>query len=91
MPEMEEQRTRFANHVGERDDKDEILELFNSFFAEEIRLKEERNSCFQFGKYKGKKYEDIAKIDPKYCEWILKQSYTKPYTADRIKKAMASV
>ncbi len=25
---------------------------------------------FSFGKYKGRTYSDIAKVDPAYCQWL---------------------
>lgn len=31
------------------------------------------NGCFLFGKHKGKQASDIAKSDPDYVEWVIRE------------------
>ncbi|WP_445253003.1 exodeoxyribonuclease X C-terminal domain-containing protein, partial [Nodularia sp. NIES-3585] len=37
---------------------------------------EQKKEIFTFGKYKGRKLEDVCKEDPSYYEWILNQDFS---------------
>jgi DNA polymerase-3 subunit epsilon len=41
-----------------------------------ITYDEQKKEIFTFGKYKGRKLEDVCKEDPNYYEWILNQDFS---------------
>lgn len=41
-------------------------------------LKTQIKQCdkmFSYGKYQGLSYKKVCKIDPKYCEWLMEQTW----------------
>lgn len=47
-----------------------------------------KNNIFTWGRYKGKKIEDIFKIDRGYCEWMIKQEYCSRVHKEYIEKLL---
>ena len=42
----------------------------------QIKTMESPNTVISFGKYTGKTYEEVKRMDVAYCNWILKQMET---------------
>jgi len=67
---LEKLYERLLNKILEEDgiDKDKAIEKMIEISSHPSILK-----YINFGKHNGKKVEDVAKIDPGYLEWLLKQ------------------
>lgn len=53
-----------------QNDPQELQNFFNNL---KEFLKPDGNTHFTFGKYKGRKYKDIKKLDPGYFLWLKRQ------------------
>lgn len=70
----------------------EQIRIFSKKVAKERKEKEEAKSGplehLLFGKYKGKKIEDVAKFDIKYLMWLRRQSFIRPNLKEALDKVL---
>ena len=71
---------RFQQLSVDNQNKPFSLAEVQKVIHDEIKTLEERKASqpkdtFHFGKYKGKKIEDVAKIDKPYIEWLIRQPW----------------
>jgi uncharacterized protein (DUF3820 family) len=87
---------RLIKHLCESEDLEDLdlklvidcIREFSKSVANQIKQEENANpDTLPFGKYKGKKIEDIHKIDSKYLVWLRRQSFLK----DNLKEALDEV
>ena len=63
--------------------KIDVLQSIQNFASAQALLitdvEEKDDTVVQFGKYSGKKFEDIFKLDPSYCLWLHRsKKYLRP-------------
>jgi hypothetical protein len=75
---------RLINHISSDGKKSykvsEIESLINAFSSMEYEKKKEKSDEIPFGKYKFKKVTDVAKFDPQYLKWLVKQDMLDNWT-----------
>jgi uncharacterized protein (DUF3820 family) len=74
---------RFEDFLKDREDKEELLELFKAFEEEEKKRDLARADIMPVGKYKGKSIKSVAGFDRPYILWLLKQDWINKYPAQK--------
>jgi len=69
-----------------KDIDNKIIEHIKKFSKDYAEKMKKQKDIIKFGKYKGRKIKDIVSWDPKYCEFLLKQSYVSSDVKDEINK-----
>lgn len=74
---------RLINHISSDGKKSykvsEIESLINAFSSMEYEKRKQKTDEIPFGKYKYKKVADVAKFDPQYLKWLIKQEMLVKY------------
>ena len=69
---------RLMEHLEENKVSKKTLSLIKEFSsAESLKIQEKRESnkgIMNFGKYKGKRLEEVFKLDKQYVEWLNKNN-----------------
>ena len=69
---------RLMEHLEENKVSKKTLSLIKEFSsAESLKIQEQRESnkgIMNFGKYKGKRLEEVFKLDKQYVEWLNKNN-----------------
>jgi uncharacterized protein (DUF3820 family) len=74
---------RFEDFLKDREDKEELLELFKAFEDEEKKRDLAKADIMPVGKYKGKSIKSVAGFDRPYILWLLKQDWINKYPAQK--------
>ena len=91
-PKPKSYTTRLKEFLQENKVSKKTLDLISTFAKEESEKLEEKREAtiglMTWGKFKGKKIEDVYKLDPQYINWCLKNSQ---YLSDSQKELMNSL
>ena len=91
-PKPKSYTTRLKEFLQENKVSKKTLDLISTFAKEESEKLEEKREAtiglMTWGKFKGKKIEDVYKLDPQYINWCLKNSQ---YLSESQKELMNSL
>lgn len=70
--------TRLIEFLEEHKTNKKTIDLIKEFALEETERKKEQQEATKgimtWGKFKGKRIEDVFKLDPQYIKWCIKNS-----------------